>query len=652
MKYITTAIDYVNSIPHIGTAYEKIGADILARFFRMSGEEVVLQMGNDEHSANVQKSAIEKGMDPKAYCDDMRPKFEEAWQKLNVKYDQFIQTSEERHHKSVSKLFEKIHENGDIFERDYEGWYCESCEAFYTDKDLEEGLCPNHKKKPKWLTEKNYFFKLSKYADFLLDYIEKNPEFILPAKRRNEVVSFIKQGLDDISVSRSSFDWGIPLPIDKNQVIYVWFDALINYITGAGFENDPEKFKNFWPASLHIIGKDITRFHCVIWPAMLKSAGVDLPRTVFGHGFVYLRGEKMSKSLGNVVTPLDIVEKYPDFGSDALRYYLMRTSSFGDDGDFTWEDFILRYNSDLANGVGNLVSRTLGMVGRYQDGVVKNVKLDQQSLELLNQSQSTLEQVSKYLSPWEGGDVQSHHALEEIFAYVTKVDQYIDQKQPWVLAKESKADELAIVMKTLIEAIRHVCLLLNPFIPTAVEKIWDALGFSEIQKYESLAYKDLENTLFLNADHALKEKKLAVFPRIDTKKEDKTQVKTEKKADKQKKKDSKKKDEEVGLIDIKDFFKTDLRVAKVLVAEKVEGADKLLKLQIELGEEKRQLVAGIAEFYSPEALIGKSVVVVANLKPAKIRGVESQGMLLAAKVGKTLRVVSPDGEIESNAKVG
>jgi len=333
--FITTAIDYVNSIPHLGTAYEKIGADIIARFHRLKGEQVYFQMGNDEHSINVKNAAEKEGLSPQEYCDQMRPKFEDVWKKLNISYDQFIQTSNPKHHQAVQKFFDLINKNGDIYEGDYEGLYCESCEAFYTEKDLTDGLCPNHKTKPSTIKEKNYFFKLSKYEKPLLEYISKNPNFILPEMRKNEIINVIKGGLKDVSVSRSGFDWGIKLPTNQKHVVYVWFDALINYITWIGFADDAEKFSKMWPASLHVVGKDITRFHCVIWPAMLLSAGLQLPETVFGHGFVYLKGEKMSKSLGNVVTPLDVVNQY---GADALRYYLMRTASFGDDSNFTWDD--------------------------------------------------------------------------------------------------------------------------------------------------------------------------------------------------------------------------------------------------------------------------------------------------------------------------
>lgn len=644
MKYITTAIDYVNSLPHIGTAYEKIGADVLCRHLRLCGEQVVLHMGNDEHSANVQKSALAQNLAPKAYCDGMRPKFEDVWHRLNIAYDQFIQTSEPRHHASVKHFFERVYAAGDIYPRDYEGHYCESCEAFYTDKDLVEGLCPNHKTKPKWLKEKNYFFKLSKYAAFLLDHIERHPNFILPKKRRNEIVNFIKAGLDDISISRSTFDWGIPLPLDPKHVMYVWFDALINYATGAGFGSDEEKFKKLWPYVVHIVGKDITRFHAVIWPAMLQSAGLPLPQMVLGHGFVYLRGEKMSKSLGNVVTPLDILAKYPEFGADALRYYLMRTSSFGDDADFTWDDFILRYNSDLANGVGNLASRTLGMVWKYREGRV-DAAFDADSKALFVSAENALAGVKNDLDPLVSGDFDSHLAVEKIWAFVTDVDQYIDRKQPWTLAKDAaKAGELSVVMATLVEALRRVAILIAPFIPSASEKIWHAYGFERVKNWAQISYADL--AMSLTGSHALAEQKLAVFPRIEAPKVEPAATEPVKAQE------PKVVVDEVATIEIADFAKIDLRVGLVKAAERVEKADKLLKLQVEIGAETRQVIAGIAEHYAPEQLVGKRIVVVANLKPAKIRGIESRGMLLAAKADGKLLIVTPDGDIATNAKVG
>lgn len=646
-RYITTAIDYVNSLPHIGTAYEKIGADVLCRFYRLLGDDVILHMGNDEHSVNVLKSAVAQGLPPKVYCDQMRPQFENVWKTLHIHYDQFIQTSEPHHYKTVTKLFEKIHAAGDIYPRDYEGWYCESCEAFYTEKDLLDGLCPNHKAKPKWLKEKNYFFRLSKYRDFLFEHIEKNPNFILPAKRRNEILGLLKQGLEDISVSRSSFEWGIPLPIEKAHVVYVWFDALINYLTGVEYSEESEKFKTWWPANIHIIGKDITRFHCVIWPAMLRSAGVELPQTILGHGFVYLKGEKMSKTLGNVVTPLDILNRYPDFGADALRFYLMRGSSFGDDGDFTWDDFILRYNSDLANGLGNLVSRTLGMVWRYQKGLVRAQKLPKEEQDLLELAQRVFQDVKKHLDPWQSGDMQCHFAIEKIWAYISKIDQYIDVKQPWSLAKDpARADELSAVMTTLVEAIRLVSILVSPFIPVAAKKIWSAFGFEQFVTFENLRATEIQNIPFFKKNWQIPQEKLMVFPRIEHKTDgipsslpiQATAALPATNA--------------TGLITFDEFGKVKLKVARVLFAEKVEKADKLLKLQIDLGDEKRQIIAGVAEHYTPEQITGKSIVVVSNLKPAKIRGVESQGMLLAAKKDGKLTLVTVVDDMAPGADVG
>lgn len=646
MKYVTTAIDYVNSLPHLGTAYEKIGADVYVRWNRMLGQTVRFQMGSDEHSAKVQKAAEEKKLDPKVYCDGMKENFEKAWSALRISHDDFIQTSEPRHHKSVLKFFEKVEAAGDIYQKDYEGWYCESCEAFYLEKDLEEGLCPNHKTKPKKLHENNFFFRLSKYQEALIRHIETNPEFILPAKRRNEVLSFLKQGLEDISISRSTFTWGIPVPRDKGHVFYVWFDALINYITGLGYAENETQFLKDWADTTHIVGKDITRFHCIIWPAMLMSAGLPLPKHVIGHGFVYLRGEKMSKSLGNVVTPMDILKEYPDFGADALRYYLLRTSSFGDDSDFTYDGFIERYNSDLANGYGNLVSRTLGMIHRYQDGVLKplpNSVLNGEEGSLLKEAETVFEAMTRDFDPVVSGDLNFHSGLEKAMGYLTKIDQYIDRKAPWTLAKESKTDELSVVLTTLIEAIRQVSILLSAVIPGATEKAWCELGFGDQNSFLHLTKESLEAVPYLTSEFKLETKKLMLFPRIEKKEEKVEQPKPEKKTSKT---------NEAPLIDIEDFLKVDLRVAKILQAERVEGADKLFRLQVELGEEKRQIVAGIAEHYQADDLVGQSVVLVANLKPAKIRGVESHGMLLAAKKGKKLTVVSPLSEIPSNAKVG
>jgi methionyl-tRNA synthetase len=508
--YITTAIDYVNSLPHIGTAYEKIGADVLARFKRMEGCEVHFQMGNDEHSVNVQKAAASQGKDPKVYCDEMRGKFTEIWKKLEISFDDFIQTSEPRHHEASQRLFQKILETGDIFEGEYEGWYCESCEAFYTEKDLTDGLCPNHKQKPRWLKEKNFFFKLSKYREPLLRHIESHPEFILPEIRRNEVVSLLKKGLEDISVSRSGFDWGIPVPKDPTHVIYVWFDALINYLTAIGYGKDEARFQKWWPADVHIIGKDITRFHCVIWPAMLMSAGLPLPRTVFGHGFVYLKGEKMSKTLGNVVTPLDIMDR---FSPDVLRYYLLRGSSFGADGNFTWEDFVIRYNSDLANDLGNLLNRTLGMAQKYFEGKIETGETSSEDDALRAKAEETKKEVREAMD-YLRGDLEFHRALGAIWEFIAVCDKYVDRSSPWTLKKNNQTERLKQVLYNLANGLRLIGLWLVPFMPQTSEKIYDQLNLA-LPK----TFREASSWEAMPKAHSLG-KASALFPRIEIKKEE------------------------------------------------------------------------------------------------------------------------------------
>ncbi|MBU4484170.1 methionine--tRNA ligase [bacterium] len=634
--YITTAIDYVNNVPHLGTSYEKICTDVIARFKRMQGYDVHFQMGNDEHSINVKKAAIEKGLAPKAYCDEMQGKFEEIWQKLEISYDGFIRTTEIRHKAGVQELFRRIYDNKDIYKSSYDGYYCESCEAFYTEKDLVDGHCPHHKTKPKWLKEENYFFALSKYQDKLLKHIKKNPKFILPESRRNEILSLIKGGLDDVSISRSTRDWGITLPIDESHVVYVWFDALINYITAVGFGSDEKMFKKWWPAQIHVIGKDITRFHCVIWPAMLMSAGVKLPETIFGHGFVYLKGEKMSKSLGNVVCPMDVINIY---GADPLRYYLVRESSFGRDGDFTWERFIDIYNSDLANGIGNTLSRTIGMVLKYFDGKIEAIKSKPDSMDkkLIAKITSTYKNVEAQLD-YTTGDINFHVALANIQEAFAAIDGYIQETAPWTLAKEGKQERLKAILHNIAESLRVLSIILRPFIPSNAAKIWEQLGLNEIGKFEDQDFSSVEKWNQIKKTITVI-KSESIFPRI------------EKKDGVPKEKKSEEKQVMTDTIDITDFSKIDLRIAEILEAEKIEGTDKLLKLQVSLGEEKRQIVAGIAKHYDANDLIGKKVVVVANLKPIKLRGVESHGMLLAASGNEQLSIVTPLNDIPVGSKV-
>jgi methionyl-tRNA synthetase len=625
--YITTAIDYANDLPHVGTAYEKICADAIARYKRLAGYDVYFTMGNDEHSINVKKEADRLGYsDTAAYCDEMAVRFEEVWRKLHISYSDFIRTTEPRHRKGVQKLFRKIHDAGDIYKGHYEGWYCESCEAFLGEKDLVGGLCPHHKRKPEWIQEENYFFALSNYQDRLLDHITGHPDFIRPESRRNEILSLIRSGLEDISISRSSFDWGIPLPMDPSHVIYVWIDALSNYITVLGYGEDKSDLWRYWPADLHLIGKDITRFHCVIWPAMLLSAGIRLPKTIFGHGFIDFEGRKMSKSLRHVVQPLDAVDRY---GADALRYFLLREVTFGQDGDFSWERFSQRYNADLANDLGNLLSRSVAMAGRYFEGVVPHRDPSGDRV-LMDQAQQTLDRVDAAMS-----DLQLHTALDAIWELVRAANRFVEVKAPWMLAKDpSRRAELETCLYDLLETLRHLAVLLYPFIPKKAEQMWRQLGLGESlrdQRIESLTQWDgLEpGTKLLKGD--------PLFPRIES----------EKNAPKPGKvlKDAKER------VDIKAFEKLDLRVALVQAAEPIPGADKLLKLRVDLGGEQRHLVAGIAQQYEIADLIGKRVVVIANLEPATIRGVRSEGMLLAAGEGEQLALITPDREIGLGAVV-
>jgi methionyl-tRNA synthetase len=629
--YQTTAIDYVNSRPHLGHALEKIAADVIARYKRMAGFEVRFTIGSDEHSQNVYKRARELGLDPLAYCDQMEHEFRAVWARLNISFDDFIRTTESRHRRAVETLVQRSYETGDVYEGLYEGWYCVSCEAFKQEKDLQEGLCPVHLRRPDWIKEKNYFFRLSAYRDRLLALFRDQPSFVEPEARRNEIVRVLEAGLDDISVSRAGQAWGIPLPFDPSSVVYVWYDALINYIASVGYGGDDDLFERWWPADLHVIGKDITRFHCIVWPAMLMSAGLPLPRKVFGHGFVLMRGEKMSKSLGTVLDPLDAAQRV---GPDPLRLYLTKEIAFGSDGDFTWDRFEEKYNADLANNLGNLVSRLTAMAERYRQGsLVAPGRLDPLAVDV---EQAVL----RYRAAMDA--LALERACHEAFAIVDATNGYIAASAPWVLAKQGDAEALDRVLWTAVEALRVAAVLLGPVMPDSCELILARLGapvcrIADLRLDRDAVMMATGTRQVTRADslwprleagpaaHTLQETPMTdnpteipsaspvvpAAPAVSASAPVAAVPGPEK-------------------LSIDEFMKIDLRVAKILTAERVPNSKKLVKLSVDLGTEQRIVVAGIAEAYEPDALVGRTIVIVANLKPAKLMGIESNGMVLAA----------------------
>lgn len=642
--YITTAIDYANNVPHLGTAYEKVCADVIARYMRLKGHDTFFSMGNDEHSQNVHRGASGRGLSPQDFTDQMADVFRKTWAGIEISYDRFVRTTESQHTRAVEEIFRRINARGDIYESKYAGWYCVSCEGFLKEEDLVDGKCPTHKMEPKWIEEENLFFALSKYAGPVLEHIEANPGFIQPEPRKNEIVSFIKGGVSDVSISRSGVEWGIAVPTHPGHVFYVWFDALINYLTSIGFPGDMDRFSRYWPADLHIIGKDITRFHCILWPAMLMSAGIELPRVIHGHGFVNFKGERMSKTLGNIVNPLDLAEKY---GPDSLRYYLTREVVFGKDGDFSWEQFVQRYNSELANDLGNLVSRNCGMLTQYFGGRIPDEQ--HRSGGGNDGVRAVCEDARKaYCKAMDCYEIYS--GIGEVFKVVRAANRHIEEKAPWALMKRPDGKpEAAQVLFTVSEALRSTAVLLFPFMPVKAGEIWKILGIDtdiSTVDFESAArWHDSWDGI----SSSLGELK-PLFPRIEAEGaapkqagHDETRVEANPQAA------QKQEDEE--LLDISEFKKLDLRIAHIKSATMVPGAKKLLKMNVDIGDEERQIVAGIAEHYAPEDLVGKNVVVVANLKPAKIRGVESQGMLLAATDGDKVIILVPDSEASPGSRI-
>lgn len=633
--YITTAIAYASRKPHIGNTYEIILTDAIARFKRLQGYDVYFLTGTDEHGEKIQQLAKDAEISPKQYVDNISDEIKSIWNLMNTSYDKFIRTTDDYHEETVQKIFKKLYEQGDIYKGYYEGAYCTPCESFFTETQLVDGKCPDCGREVTQAKEEAYFFKMSKYQDRLMKHIEENPDFVFPESRKKEIINnFLKPGLQDLCVSRTSFNWGIPVDFDEGHVVYVWIDALTNYITALGYrcDNKEKNYLKYWPADLHVIGKDILRFHMIYWPIMLMALGEELPKHIYAHGWFLFGEDKMSKSKGNVIYADYLAKK---FGVDATRFYCLSEMSFAQDGNITYDNIITKYNSELANTLGNLVNRTVAMANKYFDGEFENKNVAEDiDNELIKSALTTVNNVENYMN-----EVRVADAVSEIFAFARRCNKYIDETMPWKLAKEEEtSDRLKTVLYNLIESIRFIAVLLSSFMPETSEKIFKQINNND-NTLESI--REFGNNLKIQVG-----KPEVLFARIEEEK-----IMEEIKQDMENQNEqSMTNEEKANLISIDEFEKVELKLGKVLNVEKVENADKLLKLEVDLGTETRTIVSGIAKWYNKDNLTGKLVVVVTNLKPVKLRGIESNGMLIAAGE-EDVRLLTIEGELPAGTSI-